>query len=166
MQPIRTEISDTRFRDVLGHYCSGVAVITAIDGGEPVGFACQSFQALSLEPPMVTFAAARTSTTWPRIQGAGRFAANVLAEGQDALCRQFAVSGGDKFAGVDWRAGRTGSPLLTGALAWVDCEITDVLEGGDHVIVVGRVADLAADGRTGPLLFFRGRFGVLADGAC
>ncbi|MET9819508.1 flavin reductase family protein [Streptomyces sp. NPDC006355] len=161
MRPAKTEISDTRFREVLGHYCSGVTVITAIDGDVPVGFACQSFQSLSLNPPMVTFSPARTSTTWPRIQRAGRFAANVLAKGQDVLCRQFATSGGDKFSGVDWRPGLSGAPLLAGALAWVDCEITEVLEGGDHVIVIGRVLDLAADGGS-PLLFFRGRFGSLA----
>lgn len=161
-QPV---FDSSHFREVLGHFCSGVTVITAVDGGEPVGFACQSFQSLSLDPPMVSFAPSRTSTTWPRIRSAGRFAANVLAEGQDALCKSFAVSGGDKFAGVDWSESLGGSPILDGALAWVDCEIVQEVDAGDHVLVLGRVLDLGApiDGR--PLLFFRGKFGRLAAGA-
>ncbi|MGH3861006.1 flavin reductase family protein [Actinokineospora sp.] len=164
MQFTRSPLPDqAAFRDVLGHYCSGVTVITAMDGDEPVGFACQSFQSLSLDPPMVSFAPAKTSTTWPRIRRAGWFAASVLAEGQHDLCRQFAVSGGDKFAGVAWRPGPSGSPRLDGALAWVECEIVGEVEAGDHVIVLGQVLDLASSAGSRPLLFYRGKFGALAD---
>lgn len=162
MQTCEPVIEESRFKDVLGHYCSGVTVITAKDDGDPVGFACQSFQSLSLDPPMVSFAPAKTSTTWPRIQRTGRFAANLLAENQGDLCRNFAVSGGDKFAGVQWRPGATGSPLLSGALAWVDCEIVDEVDGGDHVIVLGRVVDLSSNAEARPLLFYRGKFESLA----
>lgn len=162
MTDTRTEMSERLFRDVLGHYCTGVAVITAMDGDEPVGFSCQSFQSLSLRPPMVSFAPATTSTTWPRIRRAGAFAANILTTEQDELGRGFAVSGADKFAGVSWRPGRVGAPLLEGALATVECEIAGEVEAGDHVIVLGRVRHLKA-GDGSPLLFYRGRFDTLAS---
>lgn len=162
MQTTHPAVPESVFRDVLGHYCSGVTVITAMHGDAPVGFACQSFQSLSLDPPMVSFAPAKTSTTWPRIRRSGRFAANVLAEGQHDLCRRFAVSGGDKFGGIRWRAGRSGSPILEGALAWIDCEIAEEVDAGDHVIVLGRVVELASNGGSRPLLFYRGKFGALA----
>jgi 3-hydroxy-9,10-secoandrosta-1,3,5(10)-triene-9,17-dione monooxygenase reductase component len=152
-------VEPARFRHVLGHFCSGVAVITAMEGTFPVGFACQSFTALSLEPPLVSFSPARTSTTWPRIRRAGRFAVNVLAEDQEDLCRAFAVSGGDKFGGVDWSPSPTGSPVLGGGLAWIDCEVANEYEAGDHLIVVGSVVDLGVESDTLPLLFFRGGYG-------
>lgn len=103
---------------------------------------------------------ARTSTTWPRIARAGAFCVNILGAEQGALCRGFAVSGADKFAGVTYGAApATGSPLLASVPAWVDCRIQAVHTGGDHLIVVGRVEALgAADGVT-PLLFHRGAFG-------
>ncbi len=154
-------ISEKRFRKVLGHYCSGVAVITANDAGKPVGFSCQSFQSVSLDPPLVSFAPARTSTTWPRVRRAGTFVANVLAEDQDELCRGFAVSGGEKFSGVRWRPSPSGSPVLDGVLAWVECAIVEEVGAGDHVIVLGRVLELDADQDRQPLLFFRGGFGAL-----
>lgn len=155
-------IDSAVFRDVLGHYCSAVAVITAIDDNDPVGFSCQSFQSLSLDPPLVSFAPAATSTTWPRIRPAGRFAANVLADTQRDLCLAFAVSGVEKFQRVQWRPSPSGSPLLAGALAWVDCETVDEVSGGDHVIVVGRVLAMGSQRDLRPLLFYRGEFGSLA----
>ncbi|MFH8789812.1 flavin reductase family protein [Streptomyces roseoverticillatus] len=163
-------------RRVLGRFASGVTVITAPGaGGEPpAGFACQSFASLSLDPPLVVFMVGRTSTTWPRIARAGVFCVNILGAGQGALCRAFAVSGAeaaDKFAGVRHSpAPVTGSPLLAGVPAWVDCEIHAVHTGGDHLIVVGRVEALGAeedeggDGdestdENGPLIFHRSTFG-------
>lgn len=160
----RAPVEQAEFRNVLGHFASGVTVITAPDedgdGAGPAGFACQSFSSLSLDPPLVTFLVARTSTTWPRIGRAGVFCANILAAGQGDLCRAFAVSGADKFAGVEWDpAPVTGSPRLLGSLAWIDCSIHAVHTGGDHLIVVGRVNDLGADPEAEPLLFYRGKFG-------
>ncbi|MCX4730312.1 flavin reductase family protein [Streptomyces sp. NBC_01363] len=152
------------FRRVLGSFASGVTVVTAHDPDDPqgpAGFACQSFASLSLDPPLVTFMVARTSTTWPRIARAGAFCVNILGAHQGALCRGFAVSGADKFAGVAYEAAPvTGSPLLDSVAAWVDCRVQAVHTGGDHLIVVGRVEALgaAADG-VDPLLFHRGVFG-------
>jgi 3-hydroxy-9,10-secoandrosta-1,3,5(10)-triene-9,17-dione monooxygenase reductase component len=152
------------FRNVLGHFCSGVTAITSMDDGEPVGFACQSFAALSLDPPLVSFSPSRTSTTWPRIERTGRFCVNVLAEEQEELCRRFAVSGGDKFGDVAWHHSPLGSPILAGVLAWVDCEIDTVVDAGDHVIVIGRVRDLSVHTGSRPLLFFRGGYERIAIG--
>ncbi|MYR00024.1 M20/M25/M40 family metallo-hydrolase [Streptomyces sp. SID6139] len=154
--------------DALGTFASGITVITAPAAeGEsgPAGFACQSFSSLSLDPPLVCFMVARTSTTWPRIARAGVFCVNILGADQAELCRAFAVRGADKFAGVPHTpAPRTGSPRLLGATAWIDCAVHAVHPGGDHLIVTGRVDALGtADDPPAPLLFHRGRFGRLAD---
>ncbi|MFJ6634488.1 flavin reductase family protein [Streptomyces sp. NPDC091376] len=160
----RLPVDPAEFRRVLGHFASGVTVVTAYDeeGGGPTGFACQSFASLSLDPPLVAFMVARTSTTWPRIARAGAFCVNVLGADQGGLCRAFAVSGADKFAGVGHTpAPVTGSPRLASVPAWIDCTIGAVHTGGDHLIVVGRVEALGAEDEGDPLLFHRGRFGRL-----
>lgn len=159
----RAPVDQGEFRRVLGSFATGVTVITAPaqDGGTgPAGFACQSFSSLSLDPPLVVFMVGRTSTTWPRIARAGVFCVNVLAGHQGELCRGFAVSGGDKFAGVEHEpAPFSGSPRLTGIAAWIDCDIHAVHTGGDHLIVVGRVRALGTgDDDSAPLLFHKGRF--------
>ncbi|MEN1886192.1 flavin reductase family protein [Streptomyces mirabilis] len=163
----RAPVDQVAFRRVLGNFATGVTVITAPGvegeaGGEgPAGFACQSFASLSLDPPLVCFMVGRTSATWPRIARAGVFCVNVLGAHQGELCRGFAVSGADKFAGVVYDAAPvSGSPRLAGAAAWVDCTIHAVHTGGDHLIVVGRVDALGAsdDDDVAPLLFHRGRF--------
>lgn len=159
----RAPVGPAEFRRVLGSFASGVAVVTspAAEGEDgPAGFACQSFAALSLDPPLVAFMVGRTSTTWPRIARAGVFCVNVLAAHQGELCRGFAVSGADKFAGVAFDAApASGSPRLADTLAWIDCTIHAVHTGGDHLIVVGRVDALgAADEDRAPLLFHKGRF--------
>ncbi|MFI2114313.1 flavin reductase family protein [Streptomyces rubiginosohelvolus] len=159
----RLPIAPAEFRRVLGHFASGVTVVTARDADGPTGFACQSFASLSLDPPLVSFMVARTSTTWPRIARAGVFCVNILGADQGALCRGFAVSGADKFAGVAYgEASATGSPLLDSVPAWIDCRIHAVHTGGDHLIVVGRVAALGAEEDGEPLLFHRGAFGRLS----
>ncbi|MFJ3288795.1 MULTISPECIES: flavin reductase family protein [unclassified Streptomyces] len=160
----RAPVPQDVFRRVLGTFATGVVIVTAPpDAGapdRPAGFACQSFASLSLDPPLVAFMVGRTSTTWPRIARAGVFCVNVLAAGQEELCRAFAVSGADKFAGVRHDpAPVSGSPRLAGTLAWIDCAVHAVHPGGDHLIVVGRVDALGApDGEGAPLLFHRGRF--------
>ncbi|MFI1653000.1 flavin reductase family protein [Streptomyces avidinii] len=163
----RAPVSPAEFRAVLGNFASGVTVITAPPGEDeegPAGFACQSFASLSLDPPLVTFMVARTSTTWPRIARAGVFCVNILGAEQGELCRSFAVSGADKFAGVAHTpAPVTGSPQLDAVPAWIDCRIQAVHTGGDHLIVVGRVVAMGAAGEGEPLLFHKGRFGRLAD---
>jgi 3-hydroxy-9,10-secoandrosta-1,3,5(10)-triene-9,17-dione monooxygenase reductase component len=149
-------------REVLGHFASGVVVVTAAGPDGPVGFTCQSFSSLSLDPPLVSFAPARTSTTWPHIRAAGAFAVNVLADDHEHHSARFARSGTDRFAGVAWTPGPDGVPLLDGVAAWVAATVEHEYDGGDHTIVVGRVRALGADPARAPLLFHRGRYGRLA----
>jgi flavin reductase (DIM6/NTAB) family NADH-FMN oxidoreductase RutF len=153
-----TGLDGARFREVLGHFATGVTIVTALEGGEPVGFSCQSFAALSLEPPMVILAPAKSSTSWPRIARAGAFCVNILGEDQEAVCRAFAVSGGDKFDGVDWTPGPNGAPHITGSLAIVGCTLGAIYEGGDHELVTGHVVSMEI-GEGLPLLFYRSGFG-------
>jgi len=148
-------------RDVLGHFASGVTVVTAATGAGPIGFTCQSFSSLSLDPPLVAFAPARTSRTWPQLRGIGRFCVNVLAEGQDDVSQNFARSVTDKFEGVPWEPSPHGSPVLEEVVAWIDGELWAEYDGGDHTIVVARVLDLGAHPDRRPLLYHRGAYGLL-----
>ncbi len=146
-------------RAVLGHFATGVVVVAGVSPRGALGLTCQSFVSLSLEPPLVAVAPARTSSSWPAIHATGAFCINVLSQGQEALARTFARRGGDKFAGVGWSATKTGSPRLDDALAWVDCRLVDAHDGGDHLLVVGRIVDLGI-GSGDPLVFYRGGFGT------
>jgi 3-hydroxy-9,10-secoandrosta-1,3,5(10)-triene-9,17-dione monooxygenase reductase component len=154
-------LDEARFREVLGHFATGITVVTALEDGVPVGFTCQAFAALSLDPPMVILAPARRSTSWPLIAQAGAFCVNILEERQEALSRAFATSGGDKFAGVAWSPGVTGAPVLDGALAVVECRLGDIFDGGDHELVTGHVVATEI-GEGGPLLYYRSGFGRFA----
>ena len=153
-------IDSARFRQVLGHFPTGVTVITARTADGPAGLCVGSFASVSLEPPLVAFFAGSNSTSWPRIQEAGHYCVNILAEDQEDIARVFAGKSQDKFAGLGWRpAVATGAPVLNGVLAWIECRIDAVHEAGDHWIVVGRVLDLEIGHEGGPLVFFRGGFG-------
>lgn len=151
-----------RYRQVLGHFPTGVTVITAAAEGVPAGMAVGSFSSVSLEPPLVAFFAGKSSSTWPKIEAAGSFCVNILAEDQEDLCRRFASKEEDKFAGVGWSPAGSGSPLLDGVLAWIDCDIDSVTDAGDHVCVMGHVRDLAVAHDGAPLVFFRGGYGRFA----
>jgi flavin reductase (DIM6/NTAB) family NADH-FMN oxidoreductase RutF len=151
-----------KFRQVLGHFTTGVTVITAAPASGPVGMAVGSFCSVSLDPPLVAFFPARSSTSWPGIQQAGSFCVNILGEDQEEVCRRFASKDDDKFAGLGWRPAASGAPLLEGVLAWIDCDIETVSDAGDHFSVTGRVRDLAVGQDEGPLLFFRGGYGRFA----
>lgn len=155
------EIDQLQFRDVLGRYCSGVTVITAMHSSGPVGMTCQSFMSLSLDPPLITFAPAMTSSTYPKIREAQRFAVNILAGHQTDLARTFASPSADRFARVPWFVGDSGAPLLRDSVAHLECEIEAEHVGGDHHLVVGRVRFLTGADRGGPLVFFRRAFGTM-----
>lgn len=148
-----------RYRQVLGHFPTGVTVITAAGDPTPVGMAVGSFASVSLDPPLVAFFAGKDSSTWPKIEAAGAFCVNVLGEDQEELSRRFASKEADKFAGVGWSPAGSGAPRLEGVLAWIDCTIASVVDAGDHVCVIGRVADLGLGVEGGPLVFFRGGYG-------
>lgn len=148
------------FRDTLGHYASGVTIIGGFDGVEPIGFTCQSFYSVSVDPPLVSFSVMKTSTTYPRIQKTGKFSVNVLSRAQHVISHQFAVKGTDKWAGIDWRLTRNENPVVTGTLMWLDCELFAEHEAGDHYVVIGRVSEMSsAEWHSGePLLYFKGQY--------
>lgn len=156
-------IDPSKFRTVLGHFPTGVTVISAASEEGRVGLAVGSFFSLSLDPALVGFAVGANSTSWPKIREAGRFCVNVLGDHQEDVCRVFAGKGEDKFAGIGYDAAPySGAPRIHDVIAWIDCELESVLPGGDHDIVVGRVHDLAvADAHHHPLVFFRGGYANL-----
>jgi 3-hydroxy-9,10-secoandrosta-1,3,5(10)-triene-9,17-dione monooxygenase reductase component len=148
------------FRRVLGHYPTGVCAITAMqDNGEPIGMAVGSFTSVSLDPPLVAFFPDRSSSSWPKIQAAGRFCVNILAAHQEPLCRALAAKTGDKFAGLTYRQSSAGLPILDDIVAWIDCDLYAVYEAGDHYIVLGLVHSLDVERPNKPLLFFQGGYG-------
>lgn len=153
--------TEREFRSAMGQFCSGVVIVTGVHDGAPVGFSAQSFVSLSLQPPLIGICPARTSSSWPRLRSSGSFGINVLGVDQNELCASFARSGGDKFAGRKWSRGLSGSPILEGALSFIDCQLEAEHEAGDHSIAIGRVLDLRIlDTERLPLLFFRGLYGA------
>lgn len=155
--------SGPEFRDALGHFATGITVITAMDGDQPVGLAANSFTSVSLDPPLVLFCAAKTSSTWPRIERARSFAVNILDDAQEDVCRIFATPNEDRFSQVSWHQSPSGSPLLDDVHAFLDCVLHEVHDGGDHWIVVGRVIDMGLEADAGPLLYYRGKYGRLGE---
>lgn len=153
-------IDGQAFRRVLGHYPTGVCVVTATDAeGVSAGMVVGSFTSVSLDPPLVAFFPDKASTSWPKIERAGRFCVNVLASDQQDLCRMFAAKSADKFAGVSHRLSSNGSPVFDDIVAWIDCTLDAVHEAGDHYIALGLVHELGVVRPDQPLLFFRGQYG-------
>jgi len=151
------------FRQVLGQYPTGVCVITASPPQQrPAGMAVGSFTSVSLDPPLVAFLPDRSSSSWPKIQSAGRFCVNILGSEQEPICRRFASKVADKFDGLPYRLSALGSPIIEESVAWIDCELHSVQEAGDHYIVVGRVHDLQIESSGLPLLFFQGGYGAFS----
>ena len=154
---------DTRgFRDALGNFATGVTIITAkSEDGTLAGVTANSFNSVSLDPPLVLWSLDRGSPSLQILENASHFCVHVLADGQNDLCMKFAKSGDDKFNGVDFTEGLGGAPLFAGCLAHFECRNVVHHEGGDHVIIVGEVERFeTADGD--PLIFFRGKLGDLA----
>jgi flavin reductase (DIM6/NTAB) family NADH-FMN oxidoreductase RutF len=149
------------YKDVVSHYATGVVVITAMTSNGPVGFTCQTFGSLSLDPVLISFAAKSAGQAWPLIRSAGIVGVSMLSADQEDLARGFARSGADKFAGVEWVEGPLGSPLLAGSLAHLEGEILSVTTYGDHDIAVVAVNYVQANAAS-PLLYYRGGYGLPA----
>lgn len=160
-----TQVLDSRrFRDVVGHFASGIVVITSTDDDTPVGLTCQSFYSVSLEPAMISFSVSAGSKTYPRIRESGRFCINLLAAHQSAVSAQFAVSSANKWAGISWRMSDMGNPIIDETVGWIDCSLAHEFTAGDHLIVVGQVHDLDSNPNPQePLLYFRGEYRHLRD---
>ena len=150
-------------RRAFGCFVTGVTVVTTIDSaGRPRGFTANSFTSVSLDPPLVLVCIAHTAGSYPLFSTTPHFAINILSEEQRPISGRFASKEADKFAQVQWRSGRTGSPLIAGTVAWLDCRMEQQIDAGDHLILVGRVVDFDHSTQT-PLGFCRGnylRFGL------
>ncbi|WP_119165535.1 flavin reductase family protein [Algihabitans albus] len=153
----------TTLRHALGWFATGVTIATTLDGeAQPVGLTCNSFNSVSLEPPLVLWSLGRKSFSRPAFEQATHFAINVLPADQTGLAKRFAKPLEDKWAGVDWTPGTAGIPRLPLALAVFDCQVRERFHGGDHLIFLGEIVDLQSREIGEPLIFLRGRFGGFA----
>ena len=160
-----TAIEPSRFREALGHYASGITVITSHTEEEPIGFTCQSFHSVSMDPPLVSFNVMASSYSYPKIRQAGRFLVNILSEDQADISNLFARQGADKWSALDWQKSPLGNPIIPGGLHWLDCEIHVEHAVGDHLIVIGEVKAINVPESTAgqPLLYFKGQYAQLAS---
>jgi flavin-dependent trigonelline monooxygenase, reductase component len=149
-------------RDAFGAFLTGVTVVTAVnEAGEPLGFTANSFTSVSLDPPLLLVCLAKTSRNYNALTGAKGFAVNILSEDQKAVSNTFARPVEDRFAAVDWQPGPFGSPVFADVAAWFDCTLHQLVDAGDHVILIGRVEAFENGGRTG-LGYARGAYFIPA----
>jgi 3-hydroxy-9,10-secoandrosta-1,3,5(10)-triene-9,17-dione monooxygenase reductase component len=154
-------VDQPQFRRVLSHFASGVVVVTGVAGDRPVGLTCQSFTALSLDPPMVLFCPSKSSMSWPLLAAAPYLCINILSRGQHRLSDTFARSGADKFAAVTWTPTPHHAPALDGAAAHIEARVAGSYDGGDHHIVTCLVESLSAAADADPLLYYRSGYHTL-----
>jgi len=162
MSAVRNKISGSEYRRVLGHLPTGVTVLTAfLPDAAPTGMAANSVTSVSLDPPMILVCPAKASTTWPSIREAGQFCVNFMASHHADLSVRFAQRNVDRFAGVKWHP-RPGGPALDDAIAWLQCQIYDEHDAGDHTVVIAEVIEIEASPEGAPLVFFKGKYGTFS----
>lgn len=153
-------IDQAAFRQVLGNYPTGVAVITAMsDSGAPIGMVVGTFTSVSIAPPLVGFLPGKNSSSWPLIEASGHFCVNVLARDQLDLCAQLAKPGPEKFGGVNYSISAHGLPVLAETMVSIECRLHAVQDAGDHWFVTGHVLGLESHRDADPMLFHRGQYG-------
>ena len=164
----RAEEADGRldaqvFRSALGCFATGITIVTAVaPTGEPLGVTANSFNSVSLDPPLVLFSLHRAAYSLGAFTEGGHFAVNILREEQRDLSIRFAQAGADKWSGLDYETWSTGAPIITGCLASFECRTRALYDGGDHVIFLGQVLQLRAMDGGRPLLYFRGRYRAIS----
>lgn len=159
---MNAELDPVAFRRALGEYVTGVTVITAEGGnGERIGMTMNSFNSVSLDPPLVLFSVARQALSLPALESAKGFCVNVLSRNQQDISGRFAKAQTDKWADTAWTPGYMNAPLLAGAQAHFECAPYATYDGGDHVIFVVRVVRFATQPQNEPLVYFRGRYSVV-----
>ena len=160
-------VEPDRYRAVMGRLPTSVVAVAGRDAetGRAAGLVVGTFQSLSLDPPLVCFSVAETSSSWPKIRPGGLLSASVLATGQDAVCRALSGRSADKFSAVDWHDSPDRTPRISGAHAWIDCALGHEWRGGDHIIVIAHVRRLVTGDGQGPLVFYRGRLGRYRESA-
>lgn len=154
-------VDPAEYRRVLGHFPTGVTVVTAQGPDRPVGVAIGSFASISLDPPLVGFFLGKESNSWPPMQASGHFCVNVLGSDQRELCGIMASKSDDKFSGIFTSEGHfSGAPILPDVHAVIECRISDVVDTGDHILVIGRVLALSTpNGESDPMVFYKGQYG-------
>jgi 3-hydroxy-9,10-secoandrosta-1,3,5(10)-triene-9,17-dione monooxygenase reductase component len=163
VQRTSTTISSDYFRKVMGHFVTGVTVISALDGDRPFGITVNALSSVSLQPPLVMVALDRRRFLTPIVRAAGRYAVNILSEDQQAMSDCFAgapvVPGREAFCGAAWHPGETGLPLIDGAIATLECTVVETFSAGDHDLFIGRVDALGnEEHHPMPLLYYRRRY--------
>lgn len=154
------EIDPLKFREVMGHYPTGVAVVTGIaDDGEAIAMVVGTFSSVSLDPPLAAFMPTKGSFTYGKLRTSEGFTVNILANDQEGLCRQLARPAANKLADIAWTPSINGSPVLEGVVATIDCSFHSITDAGDHDIVLGAVQNLQVRRPVTPLLFFQGGYG-------
>ncbi len=154
------------FRDVMGRFATGVTIVTVQDGDKPHGMTVNSFTSVSLDPLLILVCLDKDATTTGILQNTGRFSVNILASEQRHIAQKFADSGNekDRFAGIDYKVSEEGTPILNNVLGYITCIVDNIVEGGDHYIFIGEVADIGVnDDDMRPLLYFRGNYNSLAE---
>jgi 3-hydroxy-9,10-secoandrosta-1,3,5(10)-triene-9,17-dione monooxygenase reductase component len=156
------EITSEQFRHVLGHLPTGVVIVAAYSPEVQVGMAVNSITSLSLDPPLILLCPARSSETWPAIRAAEEFCVSVIAHGDEAIARAFAMRGVDRFDGVPVIQ-RPSGPGIASAVAWLECRLRAEYDGGDHTVAIADVLATEVAEDAAPLVFFRGRYGTFTD---
>jgi flavin reductase (DIM6/NTAB) family NADH-FMN oxidoreductase RutF len=152
------EFDGRDLRRAFGNFATGVTIVTTLDkDGNPCGFTANSFTSVSIDPPLLLVNIARSAFGCEVFTGSRGFTVNILARDQRELSNRFAAAGTDKFAGLDWRAARTASPIIDGVVAWFDCEHHEQVEAGDHIVLIGRVVQYEYNTHS-PLCFCRGAY--------
>jgi flavin reductase (DIM6/NTAB) family NADH-FMN oxidoreductase RutF len=152
------------FRTALGCFATGITVVTAVSpSGELLGVTANSFNSVSLDPPLVLFSLHRAAYSLGAFAEGGHFAVNILREEQQELSVRFARPLGDKWRGIEYEVWSTGAPILSGCLASFECRTRALYDGGDHVIFLGEVLRLRSSGEGRPLLYFRGRYSGISS---
>lgn len=157
------ELDEMSIRGAMSEFATGVTIVTTQDEDIPIGFACQSFTSLSLNPPMILFTVMKSSRSWPHIEKTGTFAVNVLSEDQQNISAEFGRRGGLKFGVGEWSLSPLGNPLLHGGSVWIDCTVANVYEGGDHWIIVGNIQGIGKREAAHPLVYHRGSYALIAE---
>jgi flavin reductase (DIM6/NTAB) family NADH-FMN oxidoreductase RutF len=161
-------IDPLEFRGVIGHFATGVTVITAAAGDLLQGMTANAFTSLSIDPVMVLICVDKTTYTHGVLERGGAFTVNILGEHQQGVARLFAVHAepeAGSLRGQSFTIGRTGAPILQDCLAFLECRVAEVLEGGDHSVFMGEVVSQGVVNNVAPLLFYRGAYRALADEA-
>ncbi len=153
-------IDPLRFREGVGHYASGITVITSQLDEEPLGFTCQSFYSVSMSPALISFSVMKSSASYPKIRQSGKFLVNILSDKQIDISNKFAKRGTAKWHDVEWIRSPLGNPIISGSLHWIDCTIHAEHSAGDHLIVIGEVKEMDEQSAKNekPLLYFKGNY--------